>query len=61
MKNASSRHIEKELRARGWTISRKGGDHIVYEKDGQTISITSPYINKMVEKRLMKQITGGNK
>lgn len=59
MKNASSKNIERELRSRGWTISRKGGDHIVYGKDGRTISITSPYINKMVERRLMKQITGG--
>lgn len=60
MKNTPSRKIEHELKERGWRISRKAGDHIVYEHSGQTVSITSPRINKMVEKRLLKQITGGN-
>lgn len=59
MKNCSSRNIQKKLSDAGYTVDRKWGDHVVYKRGDESITITAPYINKMVEKRLIKQIEGG--
>lgn len=50
-----SKAFRKKLEKNGYALVRTKGDHLIYKREGHTLSV--PYsLNKMIERRLKKEI-----
>lgn len=51
----SAREFACLLRNNGYSYKRTNGDHVIYIKDGRTITFTARKLNRMVAQRLIKE------
>lgn len=50
-----SKSFQRELKKNGFKLVRTKGDHLIFQKDGYTVSV--PYkLNLMIQRRLRKEI-----
>lgn len=46
---------ERVLMRNGFEYVRTKGDHVIYKRDGKTVSITCCHLNEMLWKRIIKE------